>query len=108
MGLLNILKRKNEYTFEEMIEKGKDIGHIEEIMSAEGKYTGLYKIASKETIRPMIEEIKGQKMIRAERESFTKQINGNGKYRNVYPNMETQAKSYNIERKNDGYWEMAK
>ena len=120
MGLLNMLKRKNEYTFEEiqkMIEKGKDIGHIEEIISAEGRYTGLYKIASKETIRPIIDEIKGQKEIRTERDNFTNQISGNGKYKNVYPNnrnkqyytpMGTQSKSYSSGRKNDDYWEMAK
>ena len=63
MGLLSMLKRKNEYTFEEiqkMIEKGRDIGHVEEIVTDEGMYTGLYRISSKEKIRPIIDRMKSK------------------------------------------------
>ena len=63
MRLLNILKRKNEFTFEEiqkMIEKGKDIGHVEEIVTNKGMYTGLYRISSKEKIRPIIDRMKSK------------------------------------------------
>lgn len=63
MRLLNILKRKNEFTFEEiqkMIEKGRDIGHVEEIVTDEGMYTGLYRISSKEKIRPIIDRMKSK------------------------------------------------
>ena len=156
MRLLNILKRKNEFTFEEiqkMIEKGRDIDHVEEVVTDEGIHTGLYRVSSKEKVRPIIDRMKNKSNVDSiiysevenqnfrstqsddftnqnmeerrresfanqniERNDFINQISANGTYRNIgtnkrnkqyYTPMGTQA-NYNIGRKSNDYWEIAK
>ena len=113
MRLLNILKRKNEFTFEEiqkMIEKGRDIDHVEEVVTDEGIHTGLYRVSSKEKVRPIIDRMKNKSNVDSiiyseaenqnfrsaqsddfanqniERNDFINQISANGTYRNIGTN----------------------